>query len=164
MSLVARVGLLLAFVTAPFVATATADEAANEALARRFYEAMNTGNVGAFDQFVANDLIDHTPTVPDAPQGLAGVKHEIQGYITAFPDLKVVNDKVIAKDDYVTVISTVMGTNTGPLQDMAPTGKPASVHTIDVWLVKDGKLAEVWHVEQQLQLMIQLGAMGAEQE
>lgn len=87
----------------------------------------------------------------------------MRGFATAFPDLKIVNDKVIAKGDYVTVISTGTGTNTGPLMGMAPTGKPARMGAIDVWLVRDGKLAEAWHVEQLLQMMMQRGVMGGAQ-
>ena len=43
---------------------------------------------------------------------------------------------------------------------MAATKKPFEFHAIDIWLVKDGKLAEVWHVEELLQMMMQIGAMG----
>jgi predicted ester cyclase len=111
------------------------------------------------DEFFAADFIDHS-AAPGAPQGIAPVKEEMQGFVTAFPDLKLVNDKVIVKGDYVTVISTGTGTNTGPLMGMAPTGKWAKVGASDVWLVRDGKLAEAWHVEQ---MMMQLGVMGGTQ-
>lgn len=160
MKIACRLLLVMPLLAAPLATVAIADEAANEALARRFYTEFNAGNIAAFDEFMAADFIDHTPTVPDAPQGLEGVKHEMQGYIAAFPDAKVVNDLVIPKDDYVTVVSTVTGTNTGSMMGMAATGKPVKINAIDVWLVKDGKLAEVWHVEQLLQMMMQLGAMG----
>jgi steroid delta-isomerase-like uncharacterized protein len=160
MKIAFRMLLVMPLLAGPLAAAAIADEAANEALARRFYTEFNAGNVSAFDDFIAADFIDHTPTVPDAPQGLEGVKHEIQGYLAAFPDARIVNDRVIAKDDYVTVISTLTGTNTGMLLGMAATGKPVKINAIDVWLVRDGKLAEVWHVEQLLQMMMQLGAMG----
>ena len=70
------------------------------------------------------------------------------------------NGKILAKGDYVTVVSTSKGTNTGPLMGMPATGKPAEIGSIDVWLVRDGRLAEAWHVEQLLQMMMQLGTMG----
>ena len=153
--------LFLPLLAVPFATAAIADEAANEALARRFYTEVNAGNIAAFDEFVAADVIDHT-AAPDAPQGVAAVKAELSGFLKAFPDMKITNEKVIAKDDFVTVISTATGTNTGPLMNMAASGKPVTIHAIDVWQVKDGKLAEVWHVEQLLQMMMQLGAMGGE--
>jgi hypothetical protein len=49
----------------------------------------------------------------------------------------------------------------GAFLGMAPTGKPVQMGAIDVWLVRDGKLAEAWHVEQLLQMMMQIGAMPA---
>lgn len=153
---------MTAGVPAPLAAPAAADEAANEALARRFYLEVNARNIDAFDEFFAADFIDRS-AAPGAPQGVAPVKQEMQGFVTAFPDLKIVNDKVIAKGDYVTVISTGTGTNTGPFMGMAPTGKWTKIGAIDVWLVRDGKLAEAWHVEQLLQLMMQLGVMGGAQ-
>jgi steroid delta-isomerase-like uncharacterized protein len=148
---------IAAIFVAPFAARA--DEAANEALARRFYVEFNAGNIDAFDQFMAPDFIDHS-AAPGAANGLAAVKAELRGFATAFPDMKIENVKVLAKGDYVTVVSTSKGTNTGPLMGMPASGKPAEIGSIDVWLVKDGRLAEAWHVEQLLQMMMQLGAMG----
>ena len=139
---------------------ASADEAANEALARRFYAEVNARNIDAFDAFIAPDFVDHS-AAPGAPNGVASVKADLRGFVAAFPDLKIENDRVIAKGDYVTVVSSGKGTNTGPLMGMAPTGKPVQMGAIDVWFVKDGKLAEAWHVEQLLQMMMQIGAMPA---
>ena len=59
----------------------------------------------------------------------------------------------------MTVVSTAKGTNDGKMMEMPATNKPVDFKAIDVWLVRDGKLAEVWHVEQLLQMMTQMGAM-----
>ena len=158
-SLLGRMVVAVALIAGPAVTAALADEAANEALARRFYTEFNNHNIAAFDQFIAADLVDHSAP-PGAPTGLAAVKKEMTDFATAFPDMNLHNDKVIAKGDYVTVISTAKGTNSGPMMGMAATNKPVQFGTIDVWLIKDGKLSEVWHVEQLLQMMMQLGAMG----
>jgi steroid delta-isomerase-like uncharacterized protein len=151
-----RLAAVAAVLLTPFAAHA--DDAANETLARRFYESINAGNIDAFDGFMAADFIDHS-AVPGAPNGLPSVKAELKGFRVAFPDVRIEPEKVIVKDDYVTVISTSHGTNTGPLMGMPPTGKPVVIGSIDVWRVKDGRLAEAWHVEQLLQMMAQLGAL-----
>ena len=135
-----------------------ADDAANEALARRFYTAVNAKNFDAFAEFIAADVVDHT-AAPDMMAGLEGMKKELQGFTTAFSDMTIVNDKVLVSGDYVTVISTATGTNDGMMMGMPATNKPVSIKAIDVWLVRDGKLAEVWHVEQLMQMMMQIGAM-----
>jgi steroid delta-isomerase-like uncharacterized protein len=135
-----------------------ADDAANEALARRFYTEFNAHNFDALGEFVAADVVDHTGA-PDMVPGLEGMKKELQGFATAFTDMKIANDLVLVSGDHVTVISTAKGTNDGMLMNMPATNKPVEFKAIDVWLVQDGKLAEVWHVEQLLQMMTQLGAM-----
>jgi predicted ester cyclase len=135
-----------------------ADDAANEALARRFYTEFNARNLDAFDEFIAADVVDHT-AAPGMATGLAAMKEEMQGFIAAFSDIKVENDLVLVSGDYVTVISTAKGTNDGMMMDMPATNKPVDFKGIDVWLVRDGKLAEIWHVEQLLQMMTQMGAM-----
>lgn len=135
-----------------------ADDAANEALARRFYTEFNARNFDAFPEFIAADVVDHT-AAPDMAAGVDGMKKELQGFAQAFSDMKIVNDLVLVSGDHVTVVSTATGTNDGMMMDMPATNKPVSFKAIDVWLVRDGKLAEVWHVEQLMQMMMQMGAM-----
>jgi predicted ester cyclase len=139
--------------------TAAADDAANAALARRFYAAINDHNLDALDGIVAKDFVDHMAD-PDQPRGVEGLKKSLAPFLASSSDLKFVNDPVIAKGDYVTVVDTVSGTNDGELMGLPPTRKPFQFNAIDVWRVKDGKLAEAWHVEQILQMMMQIGAIG----
>lgn len=158
MTLFSRALIVMVLITGTSATLAMADEAANEALARRFYTEVNAGNIAAFDQFIAADMVDHS-AMPGAPAGLPAMKHEMEQFTAAFPDMKIQNEIVIPKGDYVTVISTAAGTNTGAMMGMPATGKPVNFGAIDVWKVKDGKLAEVWHVEQLLQMMMQIGAV-----
>lgn len=146
----------LAFTSMPVLA----DDAENEALARRFYTEFNARNFDALPEFVAADVVDHT-AAPGAPQGLDIMTKELQGFATAFSDGKIENDLVLVSGDYVTVVSTAKGTNDGPLFEMPATNKPVEIKAIDVWLIRDGKLAEVWHVEQLFQMMGQLGVTAA---
>jgi steroid delta-isomerase-like uncharacterized protein len=130
----------------------------NEAVARRFYEAINQGNLDAFDEFVAADLVDHN-LVPGQAPGLEGLKQAIAGIRAGFPDFQVTNEEIIAQGDRVVVRSTVRGTHQGEFEGIPPTGKPVEIGAIDIWRVVDGKLVEVWHVEELLSLMGQIGAI-----
>lgn len=145
----------LALTTMPVLA----DDAANEALARRFYAEFNARNFDAFPEFIAADIVDHT-AAPGAPSGIDILMKDLRDFATGFSDIQVTNDLVLVSGDHVTVISTAKGTNDGMMMEMPATNKPVDIHAIDVWLVRDGKLAEVWHVEQLLQMMTQMGAMG----
>lgn len=155
--------VLLTLIAAAALALATlpvfADDAANEALARRFYTEFNARNFDSFPEFIAADVVDRSAAA-DAKSGLEMMVGEMKGFAAGFSDMQITNEKVLVSGDYVTVISTARGTNDGEMMGKPATNKPVEFQAIDVWLVKDGKLAEVWHVEQLLQMMTQMGAMG----
>jgi predicted ester cyclase len=150
---------LVAIILGHFVTTATADEAANVALVRKFYQAINSRNLDALDAIVSSDFADHMAD-PQQPHGIDALKQSLAPFISSSSDLKFVNDPVIAKGDFVTVVDTISGTNDGEIMGMQPTNKSFEFSAIDIWRIKDGKLAEAWHVEQMLQMMMQIGAIG----
>jgi len=154
-----RLALLVFLAGAPLATAASADEAANAALARKFYEAINSRNLDALDAIVSKDFLDHMGD-PQQAHGVEGLKQSLSPFLASSSDLKFVNDPVIAKGDYVTVVDTISGTNDGEMMGMQPTKKQFEFNAIDIWRVKDGKLAEAWHVEQMLQMMMQIGAIG----
>jgi predicted SnoaL-like aldol condensation-catalyzing enzyme len=58
----------------------------NKALARRFYEEVDKGNVEAMDELVAENYIDHSlPPFPGLGSGREGVKQSIRLFWTASP-------------------------------------------------------------------------------
>jgi steroid delta-isomerase-like uncharacterized protein len=129
---------------------------ANKALAKRFYDAFNQGNLAAFDAFIAPDFLDHNPLPGQAP-GLKGLKDAMGVFRAGFPDIRITNEDFIAEGDKVVVRSVARGTNTGPLLGVPPTGKPAEIGALDVWVIRGGKLVEGWHIEELLQMMMQIG-------
>lgn len=137
---------------------ADAGEAANAALARRFYVAFNSRNLDSLDKFMSRDIVDHNPAAGQAA-GLAGVKASLLGFFAMSSDIRARNDLVITKGNYVTVYSTASGTQTGDLLGIKATNKPFQIHTLDIWRVKDGKLVEGWHVEELLGILTQVGAL-----
>jgi len=130
------------------------------ALARRFYEVFNRGDLDKLDEFVPANFVDHNP-FPGQPPGLEGLKYSLNVFRSGFPDIKVTNDDVLVAGDKVVVRSTARGTNTAPFMGIPPTGKPIEIAAIDIWTVRSGKLVEAWHVEELLQMMMQIGAVPA---
>src|SRR4029077_555198 len=145
MKAILRVALLALLTGAPVVSTAMADDAANAALARKFYEAINSRNLDALDAIVSKDFMDHMAH-PQQAHGADGLKQSLAPFLASSSDLKFVNDPVIAKGEFVTVVDTISGTNDGEIMGMQPTKKSFEFSAIDIWRVKDGKLAEAWHV------------------
>jgi predicted ester cyclase len=75
---------------------------------------------------------------------------------TAFPDLRVRIEDLIAEDDKVAARLTFAGTHQGPFRDFAPTGRPVSFGAIRVYQLADGKVTASWAYQDSLGLVQQL--------
>jgi steroid delta-isomerase-like uncharacterized protein len=142
----------------PVASLARADEMASEALVGRFYAAVNAGDVDAFDEYVAADFVDHN-AAPGSPPGVEGLKAAIRMLAAAFPDLRIRPEFTIAKADHVVVYASASATHRGPFLGIPATDRPVTFHGSIIWLVRNGKLAEVWRIEELLQVMVQIGGL-----
>ena len=86
------------------------------------------------------------------------VKHTASMYRTAFPDVRITVDDVIAAGDKVVLRWHSEGTHRGKLEGLAPTGARASVTGISIDRWQDGKVVEAWTQWDNLGLARQLGA------
>ena len=130
----------------------------NKALVRRFYETLNKQDVTALDRFGAADLVDHG-LPPGVPPTLEGAKQFLGMFFSAFPDLHIVSDDMIAEGDKVVAHVYFSGTHKGDFQGMPPTGKQVKVEAFDMVRISGGKLVEHWGVFDAAGMMRQLGAM-----
>jgi predicted ester cyclase len=105
-------------------------------------------------------LIHHNAP-PGAPPGLEGLKQLFALYLTAFPDFKLTLEDLVAEGDMVGDRVTGKGTHTGPLLGIPPTGKKVTVTAVDAYRIANGKVAETWHIEDQVGLLTQLGVIPA---
>jgi predicted ester cyclase len=62
----------------------------------------------------------------------------------AFPDLHFVLDDVVSDADRVAVRWTATGTQSGPLFELAPSGRPARWTGMDMVRLDRGLLVELW--------------------
>ena len=76
---------------------------------------------------------------------------------TAFPDLHVEVETLVADDDQVAFAYTLTGTQNGPFQGHAATGKAFTARGVQISKFADGKLAERWGSSDELGIMTQLG-------
>jgi steroid delta-isomerase-like uncharacterized protein len=133
----------------------TGDEAI-AAIARRFNEPFNTGNVALYDDLLAADWVDH-PLAPGQHRGRAGLAPIVATFRAAFPDLTVENEAVLVAGDTVTVRSLARGTQSGAFLGHPPTGKRVEFMAIEIHRIAGGRIVETWHVEDWRSLMAQLG-------
>jgi steroid delta-isomerase-like uncharacterized protein len=140
---------------APLAATATLQD--NKAIVRRYYnEVLNRGNIDLLDELAVEDYREHDP-FPGQGNGLADLKARVAGLCDAFKPLHFTIEDIIAEGDKVVVRWTNSGTASGAFLGMPATGKQFGIPGIDIHAVRDGKLAEHWHVVDMLAQMQQLG-------
>jgi steroid delta-isomerase-like uncharacterized protein len=123
-------------------------------------EGFGAGNLDLAEELIAEDFVNHTPQPGQTP-GRAGVKQVVSILRSAFPDLRVTIEQVVAEGDLVAVRDTIRGTHRGPFAGMPPTGKQVTVGRIAIYRVVDGLITEHWANVDQLGLMQQLGALPA---
>ncbi|MEO3938976.1 ester cyclase [Dermatophilaceae bacterium Soc4.6] len=129
----------------------------NVAAQQAFGEAVNSGDLDAFDQLVAPDAVDHDPAPGQSP-GPNGYKSFFGEMRTAFPDLHVQVEHLVADDESVAFAYTLTGTHKGLFQGHEPTGKQISVRGVQVSKFDDlGMLVERWGSTDEMTLMNQLG-------
>jgi predicted ester cyclase len=132
-------------------------EAQNKATMEKINKAFETGDVSDVTSLVAAEAIDHSD--PNSKQGPEGLKETIQMFRTAFPDLKITTNTIVAEGDMVTCYTTMTGTNTGSFMGQAPTNKQIKVDGVDIVRFKDGKAVERWGVNDSYTMMTQLGML-----
>jgi predicted SnoaL-like aldol condensation-catalyzing enzyme len=83
---------------------------ANKDLVRRFYEELwNRGNLAAAEELVAQDYVRHDLRPGAAPPGPAGQQAIAQRFRTAFPDIRLEVEAVVAEGDLVVARWTIWG-------------------------------------------------------
>jgi steroid delta-isomerase-like uncharacterized protein len=134
--------------------------AANEVLARRFFEELcNDRNGAVADEIVASDYVAHGPQAPPA-EGPEGVKARIAVYQDALDGHWDVQE-IHSAGDRVVVRWIGRGTHTGELMGVPPTGASIAVDAITIFRIAAGKVAEEWTVWDALGLLQQVGAVPA---
>jgi steroid delta-isomerase-like uncharacterized protein len=138
-----------------------ATEQTNE-LVRKFYEdVLMKGDLAVLATIATEDYEEHDP-VPGQATGLAGLVDRVTILRTALAPKFTVED-VVAAGDRIVVRWTSLGHHVGEFAGLPPTGKTYTIGGIDMYRVRDGKLAEHWHVIDQLSMLQQLGFLPAPQ-
>lgn len=136
--------------------------AENEQAARRiFSEAWNARNLTTLEELVAPDVVDHNPAAPDLPPGLQGYKAVFTMFLSAFPDLHMTVEDVIAEGEKVVVRWAASGSQQGPLMGLAPTSKTIHVSGIEIYRFAEGKIVDRWGNFDMLGMLQQLGVVPA---
>jgi len=132
------------------------DKKTNIAAQEAFGEAINTGHVDAFDNLVDPHSVDHDPA-PGQQPGPDGYKKFFTEMRTAFPDLHIHVETLVADNDQVAFAYTLTGTHQGPFQGHGATGKSVEVRGMQISRFAEGKLTERWGSTDEVAILAQLG-------
>jgi serine phosphatase RsbU (regulator of sigma subunit)/predicted ester cyclase len=116
----------------------------NKVLVRRFLEAHANGDLGALEEMLAPDFVNHNLLPGQAPD-LGGYLRSFTEYHAAFSDTRYVIEKQVAEGDEVMSIFTASSTHDrGEWQGLVPAGKEFKALLILVHRIVEGKIAEEW--------------------
>jgi predicted ester cyclase len=124
--------------------------------ARTYAQFWNTGDPALARQALAADFVDRT-LPPGRAQGPGGPVQASQAFRAAVPDLRAEATDIVAGGDRVAVRLHFTGHFTGTFDGRQGHGETVDFQAFDLYRVKDGKIAENWHLEDNLTLSRQLG-------
>ncbi len=124
--------------------------------AETFGEAVNTGNFALLHGVVAPDSIDNDPA-PGQGAGPEGYTQFFSTLKTAFPDLNIAVEHLVADDDNVAFAYTITGTHQGDFMGVPATGRSIKARGMQIGRFEDGKMVERWGSSDELGILKQLG-------
>ena len=125
-------------------------------IARAFCDFWNTGDEKYLKQVMADDFVDRT-LPPGRPQGPAGPLLASRQFRAAIPDLRTTVIKMIVTGAYVTVHMVFTGHFSGVSGRTHGAGQPIRFIATDVLRVREGRITDDWHIEDNLALRLQMG-------
>jgi steroid delta-isomerase-like uncharacterized protein len=126
---------------------------------RIFVEGFNQNRPEVFDELLGPDYVNHDLPTPAA--GPEGFKQVIAAYLTAFPDMQVVVEDVLAEGDRVVTRGRLTGTHRGEFMGIPATGRQVSIPYIDIWRLEGGRAVDNWVQLDRLGMLQQLGGVPA---
>ena len=128
----------------------------NKALVRRAYALSTLKDMDAFFNFLAPEYVEHLPA---GDISLKQLKQGIPAFFTAFPDIHITIEDMVAEGDRVAVLMTSRGTHKGEYMGIPPTGNRIEMRNTCIIRIANGKFVEWWGTLDGLSMMQQLGVI-----
>ena len=134
----------------------------NDAVADRWHlEMCQEGKTDLADQILTPDVIIHGNG--QEFKGVDVAKQIAPSFKTGFSDLRITHHEVIASGDRVAILWTADGTHDGDYLGVLASGQRVHFEGIDLYHLRDGKIAEMWIEFDNLGMMQQLGLVSQPQ-
>ncbi|MBC7622163.1 MAG: ester cyclase [Aeromicrobium sp.] len=127
--------------------------------ARRYDSFWNSGDPALARAALAPNFMDRS-LPPGRAQGIDGPLAAAIFVRAAIPDLRCDIDQMIVTGDRVVVHLRFYGTFAGRFKDIQGKGQKVDFIATDIYRIADGRIAENWHIEDNLTFLQQLGVVG----
>jgi predicted ester cyclase len=122
-----------------------------------FYGFWTNGSARLLALALSPRFVDHTLPA-GRPQGPAGPAAASKAFLAAVPDLRVVVVQRIVVADRVVSHLRFTGHFTGIFQGATGRGQPIDFIATDILKVREGKITDNWHLEDNLTFLKQIGS------
>ena len=130
-------------------------EEQNMALAVRAQEAWSKGDIEELREVFSPDSIFHSPSGQE--DSLEDAIYAIKQHMVTWPDRKFSVEEMFVKGDKVASMKTFSATHTVDVGVLPATGKKVEIRSIDIIRIENGKIVEMWNIEDSLTFFKQLG-------
>jgi len=119
-------------------------------------EIWNKADFAVIDEIIGEGYVGHYD-FGTTTNGIKAYKQYVPGTLAAFPDFHITIEELFAEGNLVVFRSTASATHLGPLGPIPPTGKAWTVPGIVIRRMADGKIVELWQMNDMLSLLTQIG-------
>ena len=109
-----------------------------EVMRRYLTEVVAQGKLEVIDELAADDMVDHTQSIP----GKAGLVAHVTSFRERNEDVELTVERVVASDDEVVGIWTWRATHSTDMYAVAPTGGQLEVRVASIFRLRDGMLVD----------------------
>jgi steroid delta-isomerase-like uncharacterized protein len=132
--------------------------AVNKKIAREYIQRVfNEHKPDLAKDYVTADVVWHGGILGDVA-GAENVTGLLKSFIGALPDLKAVEQDIVAESDLVVIRLVVTATQRGALLGVPASGRVVKWHAVDIYRLRDGQISEEWAADDIAAIMSQLGA------
>jgi steroid delta-isomerase-like uncharacterized protein len=133
-------------------------EDAKTLLAQFYDEIWQKKDFSAIDRMVSPDVVDHMPML-GLGGDFEGHKQATIAILSAFPDATFTIGEIVAEGDRAAGRWIMQATHSGEIMGIPATGKPVQMSGMDMARFEDGMMKEVWHIEDVLGMLQQIGVI-----
>lgn len=156
-TLIATVAATMMCVSSGFADTLDDQEAANKALVEKlFNEGFSGGHLDVVEAIFSPDIAFYDANLPP---GIEGIKAIVIKNNSTFDDWHFILHDVLADGDKVMVRWTGTGVHARSFMGEKPTGKQVSLNGLAIYQVRDNRIVSDWVIPDNLQFLMQLGAL-----